>query len=328
MTTRHSSFSVCRRQSLRGLVPALLAVILTACTWGCRKPEPPPPTWVAMVESTPIEPSQVYQAWQRRQRGNMTNLTAQTLLVELVDEIAAFEQARRAGFLDRPEIQAAIRQLVVAKYREAQQTNNPTPIEPSEADLRDIYAQKTNLFVRPPALNLAIIQHEVPRTATPEKRLEASQAVIAWRREILAAPDPAKAFGTLAAERSADRATRYHRGELGWLTLDELRQRVGPEVVAAVDGLAVGAVAEPVEAPGSVFLVRLIGRRPAEVKPFAEMEPLLRYQVREERRTKAEAGFRAASRSGLTIRTNEALLATLALTNRPALSPPPNMPKN
>lgn len=304
----------------------LLAGAALAMTVGCRK-SPPAPTWVALVEAAPIEPAQLRQAWERRQRGGVTNLPAAVVLGDLVDEVAAYEQARRAGFLERPEIQAALRQLVVAKYREAQQTNNPIPLEPAERDVREVYALRTNQFVRPLALNVAMLLHEVPRTAPADKRREAGQAVAAWRQEVLAAPDPAKAFGALTAQRSADNATRYRRGELGWLTLEELRSRLGPETVAAVEPLAVGALSEPVETPQGIYLLRLVGRRPAEVRPFAEVEPTLRYRMREDRRAAAEARFRADARHGLTIRTNLLVLQNLSLTNRPATTPPPAMPK-
>jgi hypothetical protein len=306
----------------------LLAGAALTLPLGCRKSPPPPtPAWVAMVETTPIEPAQLRQAWERRQRGVATNLSASVVLADLVDEVAAYEQARRGGFLERPEIQAAVRQLIVSRYRESQQTNNPVPTEPSDRELRELYAARTNSFVRPLALNVAVVFHEVPKSASAEKRLEARQTVASWRTGILAAADPAKAFGAMTAQRSADSATRYRRGELGWLGLDELGQRLTPEASAVAAKLEIGTLSEPIETVRGFYLLRLVGRRPAEVRPFAEVEPALRYRMREDRRAAAEARFRADARHGLTIRTNLLVLENLARTNRPAAAPPRAMPK-
>lgn len=325
MTTPFPSAS--RRARWNSAVCLGCLVIGLAGMMGCRKPEPPPPTWVALVAESPIEPAALLQAWQQQQRATPTNLPAEIALGRLVDELAAYEQARRQGLLTNPEMQAAIRQLVVARYREAQQTNHLVPLEPTEGELRDLYAMQTNAWVRPLALNVALILLESPRTALPEKRQEARQTVAGWRQEILAGADPAKAFGAMAGERSADRATRYRRGELGWLTLVELGSRLGMDAVAAAEPLAVGALSEPVMTEQGVYLLRLVGRRPAEVKPFAEVEPLLRHRVREERRAQAETRFRREAHQGLTIRTNLPALHNLALPSSPA-NPPPAMPKN
>jgi len=116
------------------------------------------------------------------------------------------------------------------------------------------------------------------------------------------------------------------RGRCGWLTLPELEDRLSPAVVAAAArNLEPGGFSEPLEAPQGFCLVRLLGRREAEVRPFAEVEPILRHRVREEKRQATEAQLRAETRRGLTIRTNLTLLNSLALTNRPA-APPPAMP--
>ncbi len=322
--TPFSGSSVVCRFRVLGL---LLVGAALALPVGCRKSPPEAaPTWVAMVGTTPIEPAQVLQAWERRQRGVATNLPPSVVLADLVDEAATFEQARRVGFLDRPEMRAAMRQFIATKYREAQQTNNPTSTEPSDRELRELYASRTNSFVRPLALNVAVILHEVPKTATPEKREEARETVARWRAEIVAGPDPAKAFRAMTAQRSADSLTRYRRGEVGWLSLSELSQRLTPEVVTAVTEMEAGAISKPIDGPKGIYLIQLIGRRAAEVRPYAELEPTLRYQLGEAKRRAAEDQFRTAQRRGLEIRTNMALLNSISRTNRPP-SPPPAMPK-
>ena len=299
-----------------------LALLAAACG---KRPPAPDPEIVARVGDTAITRAQVRQAWERRQRGTAP-LAAATVLADLVDEAAGYAQAQRSGFLDKPETQIALRQWVTSRYREETYRDLAAAPEPADRELRDAYAEHTNAFVRPPALNLAVILHEVPRTATAEKRAEARQIVAGWRADILAATNASRAFGQAASAHSDDSATRYRRGEIGWLSHAELAARLAPEVVAAAATLDSGALSEPLAGPKGFYLVQVLGRRGAEVRPFAEVEPTLRHQLREAKRLTSEAQLRLALRRGLDIRTNLTLLNTLTLTNRPAIQPS-TMPK-
>ena len=156
---------------------ALLSLVLLATS--CGKPKPAPDV-VAYVGETAITRAQVLQAWERRQRGTAP-LAAATVLADLVDEAAGYAQAQRSGFLDKPETQIALRQWVASRYREETYRDLAAAPEPADRELRDAYAERTNSFVRPPALNLAVILHEVPRTATAEKRAEVREIGIIRR---------------------------------------------------------------------------------------------------------------------------------------------------
>ena len=302
----------------------LLGLVLLVASCGKRPPAPDPEI-VARVGDTAITRAQVLRAWERRQRGTAP-LAAATVLADLVDEAAGYAQAQRSGFLDKPETQIALRQWVTSRYREEAYRELTASPEPSERELREAYAEHTNSFVRPPVLNLAVILHEVPRTATAEKRAEARQIVAGWRTDILAATNASRAFGQAASAHSDDSATRYRRGEIGWLSHAELGARLAPEVVAAAALQESGALSEPLAGPKGFYLVQVLGRRGAEVRPFAEVAPILRHQLREAKRLTSETQLRVALRSGLDIRTNLAVLQNLALTNRPT-TPPSVMPK-
>ena len=191
------------------------------------------PEVVAEVGGLPITREQFLLAWERRVRINPTNAHAPAVLSDLVDDAATFVRARDEGFLDRPEMQVALRQLVVSRYREAILSTNTSPIEPTETAVRAAYESQTNAFVRPPALNAAIFFHDVPRRATAEKRQEARERVEGWRKEILGAGDPGAAFAAMVTQRSADNATRYRRGEVGWTSSEEFKRRYPPEVGTA-----------------------------------------------------------------------------------------------
>ena len=305
-------------QPTAALATALGLALLTASCG--KRPPAPDPEIVARVGDTAITRAQVLRAWERRQRGTAP-LAPTTMLADLVDEAAGYAQAQRSGFLDKPETQIALRQWVTSRYREETYRDLAAAPEPSERELREAYAERTNSFVRPPALNLAVILHEVPRTATAEKRAEARQIVVGWRASILAATNASRAFGQTASAHSDDSATRYRRGETGWLSHAELGARLAPEVVAAAATQESGALSEPLAGPKGFYLVQVLGRRGAEVRPFAEVEPTLRHQLREARRLTSETQLRVALRTGLDIRTNLDVLSALTLTNRPAPLP-------
>jgi hypothetical protein len=309
---------------LRVLVATTAAALVAA---GCKPSAPPPdPNAVVMVNDVPITKARLMEHWEKRQRGIATNLPAAAVLSDLVDEQAAYCQAQRSGFLDRPEVKAALRNYAAAKYREEKYGKLFEPPEPAEKEVREAYAQRRESFIRPAAVNLAILFMQVPRLATPEKRQEALQTITSWREEIASSPNPAAAFSGLAAKHSSDTATRYQRGELGWMTADELRRRLPTNIVAPALSLTNGALSQPLEAPEGYYLVRLLGHRLPEVRPFEEVQALLKYQLRQEHRARAERQFREEVRAGLAIRTNVSLLETLVLTNKPP-APPPAMPR-
>ena len=309
-------------QTLGIATAAGLVLLAASCS---KRPPANDPEIVAQVGGTAITRAQLLQAWERRGRGT-TNIQAATVLIDLVDEAAGYAQAQRSGFLDKPETQVALRHWVASRYREEAYHELITSPEPADREVRAAYAEHTNSFVRPAALNLAVILHEVPRTATTEKRAEAREIVAGWRADILASTNASRAFGQTASAHSDDSATRYRRGETGWLSLAELAARLAPEVVAAAATLDSGALSEPLAGPKGFYLVQVLGRRGAEVRPFAEVEPTLRHQLREAKRLSSEAQLRLALRRGLDIRTNLPVLQNLALTNRPTTLPA-TMPK-
>lgn len=304
------------------LAPSVL-VLLASCG---PKPAAPDTENVALVESVAIPRDRLVDAWSKRAQSAGTNLPASTVLSDLVDAEAAFLQAQRSGFLDRPDIKAAMRSYAVARFKEERHSKWLPQPEPTEQEVREAYAERRDRFVRPPAANIAILFLQTPRTATAAKRQESLQLLNRWRSETLAAKDPAKSFAELVATHSSDAGTRYRRGELGWLTSDQMAQWLPKEAVASAMALASGAISQPVEAPDGFYLLRALGQRPAQARPYDEAAPILRHQLREERRQASETRFREEIRGGLVIRTNLQLLQSLTLTNKPP-SAPPALPK-
>lgn len=92
-----------------------------------------------------------------------------------------------------------------------------------------------------------------------------------------------EAFDRLARQYSRDPESRANGGMLGWIDVTTLPVSLR----AAVDVLEEGAVSDPVEGPGGWFLLKLYGRRAAEVTPYAEVRDGLRDELVLRRRVRA-----------------------------------------
>lgn len=101
-----------------------------------------------------------------------------------------------------------------------------------------------------------------------------------------------KRFSDLAKTYTLDPASKQQGGRLGWVTASSL-----PDPLRrAVEGMKDGEVAGPVAGPGGWYVLRLRGRRPARVTPFADVEADLRAELEMRARTRALDRWIAAER--------------------------------
>lgn len=121
-------------------------------------------------------------------------------------------------------------------------------------------------------------------------------------------------FGALAASVSADQATRFRGGELGWMTAAQMEARMDPAVVAAVLRLeSPGVVAEPVVAADGIYLLKLMARRPAQLRPFDEVRPQLDHELALNDRRDRDARWSRWAREGVEVRLVPERLARIAV---------------
>ena len=299
----------------RGRVGVWLGLLCLAMA-GCR-PSPKEAVTdpvVAEVAGRPILASRLALELERRSGGGRLPVDRDKVLEELIDLEAAFSKASSNGFLDRPEIQQAIRLMVVERFRDQWEQDHPAPPALSDDRVRESYARQTNRFVRPEGINLAMIRLESPRKAAPERRADvvakAETLAERARREL----GPLSHFGPIAAESSTDQPTRYRGGELGWMTPAQLGERLPPEVAAAALGLReTGAVSAPVVAPDAVYLVRLMGRRPAAQRPVDEVRSQIEHELMKEARVESDRRWSGESRAGLVLQIHREALEKVAL---------------
>ena len=277
---------------------------------GCRREAPPgTPDAVAWVGGRPVLASALESELRRRSGGGQA-VDRDQVLAELVELEAAYGKAVASGFVDEPEVQRAIRLLVADRLREAKSGELAGDTGMGEERARALYAATTNRFVRPEAWNVAWIRVEAPRKATEEKKAQAMERARALKRRAEKECAGMPHFGPVAAEASADASTRYRGGELGWMTMAQMESRLDGAVVAAVRGMgAAGAVSEPVLAEDGIYLVKLMGRRPAQLRSFDEVRPQLDHELATRARREREERWSRWCREGVEVRVEAERLA-------------------
>ena len=146
--------------------------------------------------------------------------------------------------------------------------------EPSEAELKEFYAEQSDFFTQPGRLRVRQIFFKAP------------------------ARDRGTDRETAAAERAAEARERLERGEdlesvrrsLGdreilevpdaLLPAAKLREYLGPTAVRRALDLEVGAVSEPIRSGTGLHVLQLVAREPDRTPPYAELAPQVRAEWR------------------------------------------------
>jgi parvulin-like peptidyl-prolyl isomerase len=313
------------------LLAWLALALLVAGTMSCRRgdeaaaPVPPElsPTAVATVAGQEISEETLRAELRRRfgstSGGTITLEQKLEVLERLVRQEAIYAQARAGGFDQTPEMQARIKNLIIAQYRE-QRFTNTTPVV-SEQDLQAAYDASGGRFVQPEAVHGAAIFIAQPANATAEKRAEQRRRAAAILDE--AAAGDAQTFAQLSVRHSDDQAVRYKGGDLGWISRGATG--VEPVLIEALEKVAKpGELAPLIETSRGYFIARLIAKRGAVRKPLAEVKELLRYELARDKAARAEHDFQAAAKAGLDIRIDDARVGRVTLPIQK--SQPPRLP--
>lgn len=315
-----------------GQIPVWLLTIGLLVSGCQKKSESPTPDAVAWVGERPVLAAALESELKRQSMGGMA-ADKEKVMGELVELEAAYGKAINSGFIDRPEVQRAIRLLVAERLRASipsEMTAESGKI--AEERARALYAANPRRFLKAESWNAAWIRLETPRKATEEKKTEALQRALALKGRAETECRLLTHFGPLAASVSADQATRYRGGELGWMTLAQMEARMDPLVVAALRQLEKpGVVSEPVVAADGVYLIKLMARRPEELRPFDEVRPQLDHEMAQRARQERETRWSRWCLEGVEVRVVAERLARVVepapSTNNPAPPAPMTAPQ-
>ncbi|PAW66517.1 MAG: hypothetical protein B9S38_13595 [Verrucomicrobiia bacterium Tous-C4TDCM] len=270
----------------------VLAVLMLA---GCGKKESAPDANVlAQGEGWSVRADDFRHWWSTRP-GPADSPQARTeALDRLVERATLAAAARQAGLERDPETAAQIDAILIARLQEVRLAPQLAAVKVSDEEVRARYdAQRESAFTQPETVRVALLwfntRGQQPLVDRYRPRLEQIRA------EVIAGGDQfpvAAGFGPAAVGNTEHKASRLIGGDLGWL---ELRPGSDPWHQTVLD------LAAPLQNPGDLseilagedglFLVRLIERRSAALKPYEAVSAEIRKGLVEEQRKRLQEEF-------------------------------------
>jgi hypothetical protein len=200
--------------------------------------------------------------------------TQRRLLERMLDEELLLQ---RGVSLDLHRLEPTARRSIVSALVTSV-TADAEVVEPDEEALREFYAENPELFARPGRLALEVAFVGTENRPEPQAYREAEEI---GRR--------VRAGETLEQLRSALADPQVAELPQGWLSIETVRQYLGPTAAKAAARLEVGEVSDPVRSGSGYLVLELRDRSPGEVAPFDE----IRSQVRGEYlRSQGDAALR------------------------------------
>ena len=270
----------------------VLAVLLLA---GCGKKESAPDANVLAQGDGWSVRADDFRHWWSTRPGPADSPQARTeALDRLVERATLAAAARQAGLERDPETAAQMESILITRLQEVRLAPQLAAVKVSEEEVRARYdTQRESAFNRPETVRVALLwfntRGQQPLVDRYRPRLEQIRA------EVIAGGDqfPVVAgFGPAAVGNTEHKPSRLIGGDLGWL---ELRPGIGSWHQAVL------ALAAPLQNPGDLseiaagkdglFLVRLIERRAASLKPFEVVSAEIRKGLVEEQRKRLQEEF-------------------------------------
>lgn len=186
-------------------------------------------------------------------------------LEERAGGAAALDAMLQRALMTREDLGRTVRYSLLA---EAVADANHADVVASRAAVRAFYERnRDDLYTTSASFRLGQI-------TVPREKL--AQELVRRLRSGASLPDLARRF-------SMDPETRYEGGDIGWVSAFT----VPPEVLAVVERVGPGGVADPVWSSGKWQVFKVLGRRPARVVPFAEAREAIATELTRRRRAKA-----------------------------------------
>jgi peptidyl-prolyl cis-trans isomerase D len=148
-------------------------------------------------------------------------------------------------------------------------------ITPSDADIKRRYDATRENYKVAEAAHILHILVKVDSGAAPEVDAAARAKADSLVKQLRAGAD----FGALAKANSADPSSAANGGDMGWV---EKGQTVD-EFDSAAFGIPLNQISDPIRSKDFGYhIIKVLGRRPASTRPFAEVRDQLAIQLQEE----------------------------------------------
>ena len=270
----------------------VLAVLLLA---SCGKKESQPDTGVLAQGDGWVVRAEDFRQWWATRPGPADSPDARTeALDRLVERASLAAAARKAGLERDPETAAQIDALLIARLQELQLAPHLEAVKVSEEEVRVFYdARRESAYTQPEGVRVALLwfntRGQQPLVDRYRPRLEQIRAEFAAGGDKFPA---AAGFGPTAVGNTEYKPSRLIGGDLGWMEIgpggDPWRKTV---LDLAAPLKKSGDLSEIVAGKEGIFLVRLIERRAAAVKPIESVSAEIRKSLIEQRRRVLQEEF-------------------------------------
>jgi len=316
--TRHTLTSSARSgASARWLLVAslLAGLLVSSCRGGDEHPTGP--AVVARFGDEVITLDAFENELARRSARSNADFTTPEARQAVLDEMIAFgaavDRARKERIDRDPEVLQEVDRVLVRHLRARQLDDQLAKVEVSDADVAQAYAAQQDRLTVPARSRAALVEVAVSERASPEVRAEQKAKAERLLVEAASLPESVRGFGAIAARNSDDQISRYRGGDIGWLDRDDAKvtRRYGSEVADAIWALNdPREIAPLVEAPDGFYLVMLLERTPASVRPLEQVDPYLRSELRDKARADIEADWRRQIVARVDVEVDQALFDT------------------
>lgn len=302
------------RRSAAVTAALLVAGIVSLNGCSCRKKRPPEtprndPEVVAKVGDVEIRVADYRQEVERRHAARQVAADPELLLQDMIDHQVLVQKAQKLGLENDPDIRRTYENLLVGRLRARELQNALDAVDVSDAAIRQYYDTHRDEFGIPAKMRIAVLV----RTVRSSNREEIAESLRLVRKELEGLPDNTVGFGALAISNSEDQVSRYRGGDMGWLTVGQSHPRLPDEVLEAAGKLAEpGQLTDIVDTRSGLYLVRLIDRKDAALKPLEQVAGVIRRTLTREKEQAVERDFLEAMRHGIETKVNRQVLQRAA----------------
>ena len=280
---------------------------------------------LAVIAGKPITVDN-FKAEMARRQGSFDADRKEELLDSIVRSELLFAAARLAGYENDPEVIAAVKQAMVGKYLRDNLDPKLGQLKASDQEAAAYYRSHQAEFGTHAMVRCALIRIAVSPKFSEEKKGELFKRAESARGEALALEPGVPGFGGVAVTYSEDQASRYRGGDVGWLQVGTVDDRWDKKVAEAISTLKTpGQISQVIVAADGYYIIKLIEVKAATVKPFAEVQDGVRYQVIQEKKQKIEAEFIDQLKKKIPVTVNSALLQTIVVPEKVKKAGPSGM---
>ncbi len=234
---------------------------------------------------------------------------------QFVENMARFEllsaEAVKRGLQNDPEVVHQAKTVMVQKLLQQEFDEKPTPV--SEEEVAAFYEKNRGDYVKPEMVRLShVFVGAAEGSSEREAKRKAAEKVLADAQALQALDF--NGFGKLAAEQSEDERTKPLRGDMRYLTMEDLGAQYGQEVAkAAAELVQVGQLSQVVETKDGFHVLKLQARQAALNLGVEQVKAQIQRRLIQEKRAENFNKFVDSLRAGADYKLHDAPITAMEL---------------